>query len=52
MIQSSSSKCMGWNDDHQKKGMLQKKMFVEFTEEEKKIIELLRKNEYTGYRSI
>ena len=39
---------MGWNDDHHKKGMLQKKMFAEYSEEEKKIIELLRKNEYTG----
>ncbi|HUQ67033.1 MAG TPA: DNA-processing protein DprA [Flavitalea sp.] len=37
---------MGWNDQKAKKTTLQREMFPHFTEEEKKIIELLRKNEF------
>lgn len=39
---------MGWNDHEKKKGIFQKEMFVKLTDDEKKIIEVLRKNEYTG----
>ena len=43
---------MGWNDHERKKGMLQRRMFAEFTEEEKKILELLRKNKITGIEDL
>jgi DNA processing protein len=43
---------MGWNDHERKKGMLQRQMFAEFTEEEKKILELLRKNKFTGIEDL
>ena len=32
--------------------MMQKRMFAEFTEEEKKILELLRKNKFTGIEDL
>ena len=39
---------MGWDEPEIKKKILQQKMFVEFTEEEKRIIEVLKKNECAG----
>jgi DNA processing protein len=39
---------MGWNEYEKKKGMLQKPLFTDMTDEEKKIVELLKKDEETG----
>lgn len=39
---------LGWNEHQLRKHALQKEMFVELLEEEKKIVEVLRKNEFAG----
>ena len=43
---------MGWNEHEKKKGMLQKQLFLEMSVEEKKIVELLRKDEDTGIEEL
>ena len=39
---------MGWDEPENKKIIFQKKMFVEFTDDEKRIIEVLKNNDYAG----
>jgi DNA processing protein len=43
---------MGWHDTKPGKSPLQKKIFIELTEDKKKIIEVLRKNECTGIEEL
>jgi len=43
---------MGWDESEKKNTLFQKKMFVEFTDDEKRIVEVLKKNESTGIDDI
>jgi DNA processing protein len=43
---------MGWQDTKRNKSSLQKKIFIELSDDKKKIIEVLRKNECTGIEDL
>lgn len=43
---------MGWNEPEKRNTIFQQKMFLEFTDDEKKIIEVLSKNECAGIEDL